>query len=221
MIVTIDGPAGAGKSSVARLLARRLRFCFLDTGAMYRAIALAAMRENMDWRDQEAVAQLAGRVSLSFQSDRVLLDGQDVTDEIRTPGVTGNTRHVANNPLARKQLVALQRRLAAGADVVTEGRDQGTVAFPHADCKFFLTASSRERALRRCRERQAKGETVSLEQVLEEQNRRDREDESRQVGRLVPADDAIVVVTDQLELDEVVDELERLLRQRLGDRLPE
>ncbi len=115
--------------------------------------------------------------------------------------------------------MALQRRLAAGVNVVTEGRDQGTVAFPQADCKFFLTASSEQRAARRCHERQAKGETVSLEQVLDEQNRRDHEDQSREVGRLIPADDAILVATDRLQLEEVVDELEGLLRARLGDRL--
>ncbi len=219
MIVTIDGPAGAGKSSVARRLAQRLGFCFLDTGAMYRAIALAAMRENVDWHDQPAIAQLAGRVSLTFRENRVLLDDEDVTEAIRTSAVTGNTRHVADNPLARQQLVALQRRLACGVNVVTEGRDQGTVAFPQADCKFFLTASSEERARRRVRERQASGETVSLPQVLDEQNRRDHEDQSREVGRLVPAEDAMLVATDQLELDQVVDKLECLLRERLGNRL--
>ncbi len=218
-IVTIDGPAGAGKSSVARRLAQRLGFCFLDTGAMYRAVALAAMRRQLDWHDQQAVAQLVDQVPLRLPDQRVLLDDEDVTDEIRTPAVTANTRHVADNPLVRQRLVALQRRLAAGVNVVTEGRDQGTVAFPQADCKFFLTASTRKRAERRMQERHAKGEAVTLQQVLDEQNRRDQQDESRNVGRLVPAADAVIVVTDQLTLEQVVDQLESTLRVRLGDQL--
>lgn len=207
MIITIDGPAGAGKSSVARRLARRLGCCFLDTGAMYRAIALAAMRKSMDWEDQDAIAQLVAHVPLKLVEDRVMLGEEDITQAIRTAEVTSNTRHVANNPLAREQLVALQRQLAAGKNVVTEGRDQGTVAFPDADCKFFLTASSQRRAERRVRQRAAAGEEMTVEQVLAEQNRRDQEDESRDVGALVPADDAVIVDTDSMDLDQVVDHL--------------
>ncbi len=218
MIVTIDGPAGAGKSSVARRLAQRLGFCFLDTGAMYRTIALAAMREKLDWADQDAVASLAAQAPIALHEDRVMLGDEDVSEAIRSADVTVNTRHVANNPRARQQLVALQRRLAEGSDIVTEGRDQGTVAFPQADCKFYLTASSEERARRRMQERQARGENVSLDQVLDEQNRRDQEDESRKVGRLKPADDAIVVNTDGLGLEQVVHELLRLWQQRMRQR---
>ena len=145
MIVTIDGPAGAGKSTVAGLLAERLGFCFLDTGAMYRAVTLAALRGRLDWSDQQALGRLASQISLRFEQGKTLLGGQDVSREIRHPEVTACTRHVADNPLVRVQLVELQRRLAAGANVVTEGRDQGTVAFPQAECKFFLTASATER----------------------------------------------------------------------------
>jgi len=215
MIVTIDGPAGAGKSSVARRLAQRLGFRFLDTGAMYRTVALAALRERLDWDDQQAIARLAARVPITFQDERVMLAGEDVSEAIRSASVTDNTRRVADNPLAREQLVALQRRLAAGVDIVTEGRDQGTVAFPQADCKFYLTASSTERARRRLQERQAKGEQLSLEQVLEQQSRRDQEDASRTVGPLKSAPDAIVVDTDGLDLEQVVQELQRLVRQRM------
>lgn len=214
MIITIDGPAGAGKSSVARRLAQRLGYCFLDTGAMYRAITLAAIRENADWNDGAAIAQLAEKVPLALVGDRVLLGDEDVTEAIRTVEVTAHTRHVANNPGARAQLVALQQRLATGKDVVTEGRDQGTVAFPQADCKFFLTASSEQRAERRVRERQAKGEKATLQQVLDEQNLRDSEDESRDVGRLVPADDAVIVNTDQLDQDQVVEQLLQTFREK-------
>lgn len=219
MIITIDGPAGAGKSSVARRLAERLGFCFLDTGAMYRAVALAALRSQIPWHDQPRIADLAARLPLAFRGERVLLGSDDVTDEIRSPDVTRSTRHVADNPLARAELVRLQRRLAAGTNVVTEGRDQGTVAFPTADCKFFLTASDQQRALRRQQERLAKGDNVSLQQVLDEQNCRDSADESREVGRLVAAEDAVQVDTDRLALDQVVDLLEQMVRQRLGARL--
>ena len=122
MIITIDGPAGAGKSSVARRIAQRLGYCFLDTGATYRAIALAAMRAGIDWKDTAAVAQLVGQVPLSLVGDRVLLGHEDVTEEIRSAEVTANTRHVANNLLAREQLVALQRRLATDKDVDRRSR---------------------------------------------------------------------------------------------------
>ncbi len=218
MIITIDGPAGAGKSSVARRLAHQLGFCFLDTGAMYRAVALAAMRDQLDWQEEDAIAQLAAQLPLRFEVDRVFLGEEDITTAIRSVEVTNCTRYVANNPPARAQLVALQRRLASGENVVTEGRDQGTVAFPDADCKFFLTASPEQRARRRVRELHVRGEPVTLQQVLDDQNRRDSEDESRDVGRLVPADDAIIVNTDHLNLDQVVEELERLQRERIRGR---
>jgi len=218
MIVTIDGPAGAGKSSVARRLAQRLGYCFLDTGAMYRAIALAAMRRGLDWQDQSAVARLVSQVDLSIAGDRILLDREDISEEIRTHEVTACTRYVADNPPARARLVELQRQLASGKNIVTEGRDQGTVAFPEAQCKFFLTASSRRRAERRLRELRAKGDAVTLEQLLEQQNRRDAEDRAREVGQLVPAEDAMMVDTDQLELEQVVDHLQQLVERRCASR---
>ena len=214
MIVTIDGPAGAGKSSVARSLARRLGFCFLDTGAMYRAVALAAMRGDVAWDDRRAIADLAAHLPLEMKGDQVLLGGDDVTDAIRQPEVTANTKFVADNPQVRAHLVALQRRLAQGVHVVTEGRDQGTVAFPHADCKFFLTASAAERARRRHEQLLAAGQNVPLAEVLAQQNQRDAEDENRGVGALVAAEDAIHVRTDGMSVEEVVDLLEQAVRER-------
>lgn len=215
MIITIDGPAGAGKSTVARRLAQQLGYWFLDTGAMYRAVALAALRAGIDWNDGPAIAELASQLPLSMDDNRVLLGDEDITQAIRSSDVTANTRHVADNQEARGHLVALQRRLAQGKNVVTEGRDQGTVAFPEADCKIFLTASPRRRAERRVRERQAKGEHVTLRRVLDEQNRRDREDESRPVGKLCPADDATIVDTDELGLEQAVDTLLHHVRKQL------
>lgn len=213
MIVTIDGPAGAGKSSVAHALARRLGFCFLDTGAMYRAVAWAAARDGVNWKDESGVARVAARMQFALDNQRVLVDGQDVTRAIRTPEVTNNTRFVAANPLVRRELVALQRRLAHGRDVVTEGRDQGTVAFPEAECKFFLTASPAERARRRWTQLQEQGQIVSLDEVLDQQNRRDRRDASRACGPLAPAPDATLIETDGRTLEQVVDQLEHQVRQ--------
>ncbi len=217
MIVTIDGPAGAGKSSAAEGLARRLGFCFLDTGAMYRAVAWAAARRQVDWADQQAVADIARRIRITLEAHRVLVDGQDVTRAIRDRDVTDLTRHVAANPLVRAHLVALQRRWALGRDVVTEGRDQGTVAFPEAQCKFFLTASPAERARRRWEQLSARGEQVSLEEILAQQNQRDAQDASRACGPLTPAADAVMIDTDGLTLEQVIDQLEHHIRQKRAD----
>jgi cytidylate kinase len=215
MIITIDGPAGAGKSSAARALARRLGFRFLDTGAMYRAVALAGMRRGLDWDVPDDLARLAEGLAFKLAGERLLLDGEDVTDAVRTTAVTAVTRYAADNPQVRRRLVELQRVLAASGDFVTEGRDQGTVAFPQAECKIFLTASPLERAQRRLRDLQSQGEPVSLDQVLAAQERRDRQDASRPVGPLVPAADAIQLSTDGMTLDQVVDRLEELARRKL------
>jgi CMP/dCMP kinase len=215
MIITIDGPAGAGKSSVARTLARRLGFRFLDTGAMYRAVALAGKRAGLDWDVPGDLARLARRLEIKVVGDRILLDSEDVTEEVRTSEVTAVTRYAADNPKVREHLVQLQRTLAGRDNVVTEGRDQGTVAFPNAECKIFLTASPEERARRRLGDLHSQGEPVTLEQVLAAQRQRDQEDASRAVGPLTPAPDAVQVCTDGMSLDEVVDRLEELARKKM------
>jgi CMP/dCMP kinase len=211
VIITIDGPAGAGKSTVARALAQRLGFRFLDTGAMYRAVALAALRRGLDWDAPDDLARLARKLDIRVLGQRIVLDGEDVTEAVRTSEVTAVTRYAADNPQVREILVELQRKLGGKDNVVTEGRDQGTVAFPAAECKIFLTASPIERARRRLRDLQSQGEPVTLEQVLAAQQRRDREDASRDVGPLVPAADAVEVCTDGLSLEEVVDRLQSLI----------
>ncbi len=215
MIVAIDGPAGAGKSSAARTLARNLGFRFLDTGAMYRAVALAALRRSHDWNQPEALAELARDLSIEVGDQRVLLDGEDVTREIRTSTVTSLTHYAANNPAVREHLVVLQREAAGRDNVVTEGRDQGTVVFPDAQCKIFLTASPAERARRRLLDLEKRGEQATFAEVLEQQNLRDERDAAREVGPLKPASDAILVITDGLTPEQVVARLESLVRERM------
>jgi cytidylate kinase len=215
MIVAIDGPAGAGKSTITRTLAQRLGFAFLDTGAMYRAVALAAMRRGVPWEDAAGLARLAEEVIIELDGDRVLLDGEDVSQAIRTPPVTAVIHYAADNQQVRRRLVEQQRRIAEGRDIVTEGRDQGTVAFPHAECKIFLTASAQERARRRLEDLRSRGEEATLEEVLREQNERDRRDLNRPFGRLMEADDAIEVCTDGLTPEEVVAKLEQIVRAKL------
>lgn len=214
MIVTIDGPAGAGKSSAARELARRLGFRFLDTGAMYRAVTLAARERGYDLADGEQLARLVGEIRVELVGDLVLLDGHDVTAAIRKFDITTAIHHAADNGSVRGQLVAWQRTAAAGRDVVTEGRDQGTVVFPDAECKIFLTADEQERARRRHRDLVARGENIPFDDVLVNQRERDRRDLSRSVGALRKADDAIEVSTDGLAPDEVVARLEAIVRAK-------
>jgi CMP/dCMP kinase len=216
MIIAIDGPAGAGKSSAARSLAKRLGFRFLDTGAMYRAVALAAVRHNLDWDDPEALADLARQLQIEVSDDRVSLGGEDVTETIRTLAITTVTHYAANNAEVREHLVWLQRRAAGNDNIVTEGRDQGTVVFPRAECKIFLTASPAERARRRLQDLQRRGEKLTFEEVLAKQNERDERDITREVGPLMPARDAIEVRTDGLDAQQVVDRLEALVRSKMA-----
>jgi cytidylate kinase len=216
MIVTIDGPAGAGKSTVARALARRLGYQYLDTGAMYRAVALAALRRQLDFDNGSRMAELARQLTIEVSGSRISVDGEDVTEAVRGREVTAVTHYAADNPQVRQHLVGLQRAIGAARDIVTEGRDQGTVVFPEAECKIYLTASPVERARRRLLEIQRRGEAATFEQVLADQQRRDHKDSSRAVGPLRPATDAIEVVTDALPIETVVDRLESLVRGKRG-----
>ncbi|MBS0207830.1 MAG: (d)CMP kinase [Planctomycetes bacterium] len=216
MIVTIDGPAGSGKSSAARQLARRLGIRFLDTGAMYRAVTLAAMRRGVSWDDADALAALARDVRVELRDDRVYLDDEDVTQAVRGPQVTGLIYHLADNPEVRAHLVELQRQAARGLSVVTEGRDQGTVVFPEAECKIFLTATPDERARRRMGDLLARGQTITFDEVFEQQTLRDERDSRRPVGALRKADDAIEVITDGMTPEQVVERLEQVIRARLA-----
>lgn len=216
MIVTIDGPAGSGKSTVARRLAARLGFRFLDTGAMYRAVAWACTRDGVPWDAAEQVAETARRVRFEWRGERLLVDGTDVSEAIRTAEFARGASEVAVNPAVREELVLRQRAFAAEGNVVSEGRDQGTVVFPRAECKFFLTADPEERAMRRQLELSRAGEEVELADLVAQIVDRDHRDASRAVAPLRPADDALVVDTTGIPFDGVVDRLERLVRERRG-----
>ena len=226
-IVAIDGPAGAGKSTASRAVAARLGFAMVDTGAIYRAVALAATRAGVALDDDARLGALLPGVAIRFAppatpgtGQRVLLGDEDVSVLIRTPPMSLGASKVSARPVVRAGLLDLQRRLAlapGNAGAVLEGRDIGTVVFPDADAKFFLTASPEERARRRHAELQAKGDPSSFDEVLADQLRRDRDDSERAVAPLRPAADAVVVDTSGIPLDAVVD---RLVRDVEGRRAP-
>src|SRR5262249_27495401 len=213
MIVTIDGPAGAGKSSAARALAERLGFEFLDTGAMYRAVTLAALRAGVAAHHQHSLAELLEQFRLEMPPGQVLLNGEDVTSAIRAAEITAASGAIADSPVVRGHLVALQREIAAGRNMVCEGRDQGTIVFPDACCKFFLVADPAERARRRQKEMAARGEILGLDEVLRAQEVRDQRDAARDLAPMVPAPDAIILDSTYAPLDEVVDRMEQEVRR--------
>lgn len=215
LVIAVDGPAGAGKSTVARIVADALGVPYIDTGAMYRAVTLAALSRGCDLDDEAAVGELAETIDLRLEASpsgtRVLLDGRDVTREIRSADVTTRVSHVAAHPRVRRRMVELQRELGAGGGVL-EGRDIGSVVFPDAPFKFFLEASPEERARRRYGELVAQGAQVTREQVLADLVRRDREDSTRKEAPLVCPPDARVIDTHGLLPEEVAAEILRVVR---------
>ncbi len=207
-IVTIDGPAGAGKSTVSKILARRLNYSYLDTGAMYRAVALRAKREGIDPKEEQALERLCAHMEISFQEtaegQRLICQGEDVTERIRDPEIGWMASVVSTLRPVREAMGALQRRMGSRGGVVAEGRDMGTVVFPEARFKFFLVAEPRERALRRYRELKAKKREVKLEEVEIEVRERDAQDSSRELAPLKPAEDAHLIDSTGLTPEEVV-----------------
>ena len=206
MIIAIDGPSGSGKSTLGRLLARALRLLYIDTGSMYRAVALAVIETNIDPGDKEAVTGLANEIDIDLEGDpdslKVLLNGRDVTDQIRTESVTAMSSIVSIIPGVRRAMVARQRELGKRGAVLN-GRDIGTVVFPDADVKFFLTAAPEERAERRFKEDRVVNSDATLAETLADMNERDRRDSSRADSPLKVAEDAIVVDSSGLSIDAV------------------
>ncbi len=218
LTITIDGPAASGKSTIAKMVAQKIGAVFLDTGAMYRAVTLAAMRNNCDLSDEKALAKVLAETEFRFEAVDgrmgVFVDADDVTEQIRNPEVTANVRYVASVPLLRTKLVEMQRQFAARHEkIVTEGRDQGSVAFYEAEFKFFLTATAGERAKRRTEELQAKGLSADVQQIQGLIEDRDKADCSRTVGPLVRAEDAVEIDTTNLTIYEVVEKLMRYLEK--------
>jgi cytidylate kinase len=209
MVIAIDGPAGAGKSTVARGVARSLGFTYLDSGAMYRCVALAALRTDADPDDANRIGELARRIAIELADGRVRLGGEDVTDAIRTPEVSAAASRVSVHPEVREAMVERQRRLIDAGDYVAEGRDIGTVVSPAAPLKVFLTASDAERARRRAAE---SGEDVAA--VLAAQSARDARDRDREHGALRPAADSVELDTTGLEVEEVVRRVVALAGER-------
>ncbi len=219
LIVAIDGPAGAGKSTLARRLASKLGFVYIDTGAMYRAVALWAVRAGVDLNDAHKLEQLARAASIEFQagSTQVLLNGEDVTEAIRAPELSDAASRVSTFAGVRRALVEKQRALAATASVVMEGRDIGTVVFPDAEVKIFLDARPEERAARRAREFKEKGLAVSQEEIARQIAERDARDRTRKQAPLMQAPDAIYLDSTSLSLDEVEDYVLKLVRERTAN----
>jgi CMP/dCMP kinase len=216
LVIAIDGPAGAGKSTVARGLAERLGLLYVDSGATYRAVALKVLRAGVFPDDEPAVVELVTRATIQFvagdSGPRVLLDGEDVTAAIRSPEVSLAASKVSRYPAVRQKMVSLQRSLARGHGVVMEGRDIGTVVFPEASLKIFLTAASGERARRRLDDDQQRGHAVGLEQTIAAIERRDQLDKERKMSPLIPAPDAVEVDSTNLTADQVVDHILDLVK---------
>ncbi len=219
VIVTIDGPAGAGKSTIARELADRLGADFLDTGAMYRGVAAAAIDAGIDPADDQAVAQLVQTLGFAFdfstRPPALQIDGRDVTDRLRDTDVTAAASEVAANPAVRRALVQAQRDIGRGhPKLVTEGRDQGSVVFPEATVKFYLDATPQVRACRRAQQLRGMGKPADEQQILADIRARDRRDATRRDGPLIQPDDAIVIDSTDMTLEQVVDAMQQRVKEK-------
>lgn len=217
LVVAVDGPAGSGKSTVSKLLAKRLKLLYIDTGAMYRALTLKAMRQGADiFENENALIKLARSTKIDMKEEdkalKVFLDGEDVAALIRTPELTNNVKYIARVPGVRKEMVRMQRSIGENRGAVLEGRDIGTVVFPDADYKFYLDADEKERVKRRYKELIALGQKVDLEEMRKDVSTRDESDMKRSVGALKKAEDAVVIDTTELSIDQAVEKILTYIR---------
>ncbi|MDR2345360.1 MAG: (d)CMP kinase [Planctomycetaceae bacterium] len=231
-IITIDGPAGAGKSTVARQLAEllsqelKVKFEYVDTGSMYRAATLYAIRNNADWNNHNQIAELTKQAEICILDGETFLNGENVTNIVRSPEITKYIKFIADNNIVRSIMVKLQQSIAdnlinQNRGIVTEGRDQGTLVFPNADCKFYLTASPQERTKRRLSELQSQkitNENINFNQILNDINQRDERDKKREFGALRKADDAVEIITDGVEISNILELLVKLIIHKLNNR---
>ena len=219
LIIAIDGPSGAGKSTLTKMLAERLGYIYVDTGAMFRAIALCVSRSGIDPTNDTALAELCNEIDLRFARDngeyRIICNGEDVSAAIRTPEISLLTSRVSARKVVRDHLLLLQRKMGAQGGVILEGRDIGTVVFPGADLKIFLSASPEERGRRRFLELKAKGELVSLEETIAAVIQRDRQDEEREHAPLRKADDAIEIDSSTMGIEEVLNRLVAIASEKV------
>lgn len=218
--IAIDGPSGAGKSSLARKLAEKFSFIYVDTGAIYRTLALAAIRAGIDRKDEDAVMRLLPEVDINMAyndmgEQRMYLNGEDVSELIRTPEVSVGASDVSSNGKVREYLLEMQRKIARDNSVIMDGRDIGTVVLPQAELKIFLTASSRARAERRLKELSSKGVETSFEEVLKDIEYRDRQDSQRAAAPLKKAEEAVVVDTSDIDFEQSLELLSSIVREKL------
>jgi cytidylate kinase len=219
-VIAIDGPAASGKSTTAKLLASRLGFIYLDTGAMYRSVTLAALQRGVEIRDEAAIGRLAGEIKIDFipteDGNRVILDGRDITNEIRTPAVDSAVSPVSSYKIVREKMVALQKEFARRGDVVAEGRDMATVVFPDADLKVYLVADLETRAVRRCRQLDSLGLKTTIEEQMASLSSRDLFDSERENSPLKRDPEAVVLDTSGMSINEQVERALELVSERLG-----
>lgn len=219
LIITIDGPSGAGKSTVSQLLAEKLKYQYIDTGALYRVVALKVKQENLDPEDEDSLSSLCNRLDVSFGQKNgnleFFLEGKDVSEEIRTPEMSLLASGVSAKKVVRDALLKIQRKLGDGGGIVVEGRDMGTVVFPEAEVKFFLNASLNIRGERRFKQYRDKGKVFDLDKIIREIEKRDSDDTRRALSPLKPADDAIEVDSTKMNLEEVVEAMFKIVQQRL------
>ena len=217
LVITIDGPAGAGKSTVSKILARHLSYAYLDTGALYRAIAYEVLKEDLSPADEKDLATLCGRMDIRLviagRRFRVIVNGQDVTEMIRTEQIGLLASKISALSVVRSALFALQKKAGSQGGIVAEGRDMGTVVFPEADCKFFLVASSAERARRRYEELRSRGESADFESIRKDIISRDNQDRGRDIAPLVAAPDATVIDSTSMTIAAVVDRMLAIIRK--------